>query len=161
MRVTSVASPPSPTKMTNYPVVRHLFPLISHKQHAQGALVITRFRCSLALIRQAHALRSFGQPIYIEASGLRVIQVPHGLSCLPSQKWLSSISGNRVRWLEGFLLVEAVVDEAEVAVVGAGADGADHVELGVARFARQFARTLDELLAKATVLRTRSALVQA
>ena len=34
--------------MTNYPVVRHLFPSIPCKQHAYGALVITRFRCSLA-----------------------------------------------------------------------------------------------------------------
>ena len=33
----------------------------SGKQHTQGALVITRFRCSL-VYRQAHSLRSFGQP---------------------------------------------------------------------------------------------------
>ena len=50
------------------------------------------------------------------------------------------------------MLVEAVVDEAEVAVIRAGADGADHVEFGVARFARQLARTLNELLAKSAVL---------
>ena len=35
-------------KVTNYPVVRHLFSSISRKQHAHEALVITRFRCSLA-----------------------------------------------------------------------------------------------------------------
>ena len=63
--------------------------------------------------------------------------------------------------LERFLLVEAVVDKAEVTVVRAGADGADHVELGMACFTSQFARVLDELLAKAAVLSARSALVQA
>ena len=59
------------------------------------------------------------------------------------------------------MLVEAIVDEAKVAVVRAGADGADHVKFGIARFASQLARTLDELLAKAAVLSARSALVQA
>ena len=40
---------------------------------------LSLFAC---LYRQAHALRSNGAPIYIEVCGLRVIQVPHGLSCL-------------------------------------------------------------------------------
>ena len=47
---------------------------------------LSLFAC---LFRQAHALRSFGQPIYIEVSGLRVIQVPHGLSCLLSHNLLA------------------------------------------------------------------------
>ena len=54
---------------------------------------LSLFAC---LIRQAHALRSFGQPIYIEVSGLRVIQVPHGLSCLLDRKHLAR-SAERVR----------------------------------------------------------------
>ena len=54
---------------------------------------LSLFAC---LCRQAHALRSFEQPITIQECGLRVIQVPHGLSCLLDQGHLAR-SAERVR----------------------------------------------------------------
>ena len=59
---------------------------------------LSLFAC---LFRQAHALRSFGQPIYIEVSGLRVVQPPHRLRPLwqrqPRKTSLLSVSAKRVR----------------------------------------------------------------
>ena len=84
-------------KVTNYPVVRHLFSIhLTQAARPRGTCnyPLSLFACRVN--RQAHALRSFGQPIYIEVSGLRVIQVPHGLSCLLDQEHLARLA-ERVR----------------------------------------------------------------
>ena len=78
-------------QVTNYPVVRHLWQ--AARLWGTCNYPLSLFAC---LFRQAHALRSFGQPIYIEVSGLRVIQVPHGLSCLLDRKHLAR-SAEKVR----------------------------------------------------------------
>ena len=76
--------------MTNYPVVRHL--LVEQAARLWGTCnyPLSLFAC---LYRQAHALRSFGQPIYIEVSGLRVIQVPPWAQLLARPETSNSISG--------------------------------------------------------------------
>ena len=64
-----------PGRSTPFPI----YPMQAARPRGTCNYPLSLFAC---LFRQAHALRSFGQPIYIEVSGLRVIQVLHGLSCL-------------------------------------------------------------------------------
>ena len=109
--------------MTNYPVVRHRWQ--AARLWGTCNYPLSLFAC---LFRQAHALRSFGQPIYIEVSELRVIQVPHGLSCLLNQELHGSISGEGKT--QGCLFVRRKASPGDLfparvrtAVVGVGMDG--------------------------------------